>query len=275
LLLTTITGHLPRRPDEVTLGASTLRLVGSRVGSTVRIRVPTAEGRTRESAYKVVGTSAFPPDFGAGGLGTGAVFTLDGLETAQCGSGRHTEDCRRQAVANGTILIKVAPGAAGQRALGSIGREYPTQIEYPMPPNDLVNFGQAVNFPLILSVIVALFGAATLAHVLVVSVARRRRESGILKTLGFVRRQVAFTVAWQTTTVGLVGVVAGVQLGIALGRYVWREFAKNLGVVSIPVVSGAAMGVVVLGTLVVAAALAVWPARMAAGSPAGTLLREE
>src|ERR1700733_12428372 len=109
-----------------------------------------------------------------------------------------------------------------------------------MPPDDLVNFGEAVNFPLILSVVVALFGAATLAHVLVVSVARRRREAGILKAIGFVRRQVALTVAWQTTTVGLIGVVVGVPLGIALGRLVWRLFAQNLGVVPIPVVSGLA-----------------------------------
>jgi hypothetical protein len=275
LLLTTITGHLPRQRNQVTLGASTLRLVGAHVGSTVRIRVPTAGGGVRSAGYKVVGTSAFPPDFGAGGLGTGAVFTIDGLLAAQCGSGAQAKVCQQQAGANGTFLIKVVPGPAGQRALGSIGRKYPTQIEYPMPPDDLVNFGQAINFPLILSVIVALFGVATLAHVLVVSVTRRRRESGILKTLGFLRRQVALTVVWQTTAIGLIGLIAGVPLGIALGRYVWREFAQNLGVVPIPLVSAAATGIIVLGTLVVAAALALWPARMAARPHASTLLREE
>jgi ABC-type lipoprotein release transport system permease subunit len=90
-----------------------------------------------------------------------------------------------------------------------------------------------------------------------------------------VRRQVALTVIWQTTAIGLIGVIAGVPLGIALGRYVWREFAQNLGVVPIPLVSAAATGIIVLGTLVVAAALAIWPAWMAAKPQASTLLREE
>ena len=46
-----------------------------------------------------------------------------------------------------------------------------------------------MNFPLILGFMLALFGVATLLHLLVVSVARRRHETGLLKALGFVRRR--------------------------------------------------------------------------------------
>lgn len=52
-----------------------------------------------------------------------------------------------------------------------------------------------------------MFGAATLMHALVVGVGRCRRETGLLKVLGFVRRQAAFAVSWQTTTVAAVGLV--------------------------------------------------------------------
>ncbi len=277
MLLTTISGHLPERSDQVTLGASTMRLLGAHVGSMVRISSPTAHGRNDESSYRVVGTSAFPPDFGAGGLGTGALFSIGGLATAECGSGPTAQSCARGVTSSfgTTLLVSVTPDATGRRALLSLAHTYPTQIEYPTPPNDLVNFGQAVNFPLILSVIVALFGAATLGHVLVVSVSRRRRESGILKALGFVRRQVFSTVIWQTTTISLIGIVLGVPIGIALGRFVWRAFAQNLGVVPVSLVPGAATGFVVLGTLAVAAVLAVGPARLAARDRASALLRDE
>jgi FtsX-like permease family len=278
MLLTTINGHLPEHRNQITLGASTLRQVGARVGSLVRITSPAVQGGKHQSSYRVVGTSAFPPDFGAGGLGTGAVFTIDGLAAAECGSGPAARSCERGATFGAfgtTYLISVTPDAAGQRALQALARQYPSQIESPMPPNDLVNFGQAVNFPLILSLIVALFGAATLGHVLVVSVARRRRDSGILKALGFLRRQVFATVVWQTTTIGLIGIVVGVPTGIALGRVVWRAFAENLGVVPVALVPGAATGIVVLGTLTAAAVLALWPARMAARDQASALLREE
>jgi ABC-type lipoprotein release transport system permease subunit len=59
---------------------------------------------------------------------------------------------------------------------------------------------------------------AALAHLLVVSVARRRTESGLLRALGMVRRQLAAIVFWQATTVAVVAVAAGIPLGIAAGR---------------------------------------------------------
>jgi ABC-type lipoprotein release transport system permease subunit len=91
-----------------------------------------------------------------------------------------------------------------------------------------------VNFPLILSAALILFGMATLAHYLVVSVTRRRRETGLHKALGFVRRQAAVAVFWQTTTVALAGIVIAVPAGIVAGRLIWQAFAANLGVVAVP-----------------------------------------
>jgi ABC-type lipoprotein release transport system permease subunit len=70
-----------------------------------------------------------------------------------------------------------------------------------------------VNFPLIFGTVLILFGVATLVHFLTVSVIRRRRETGLLKALGFVCPQAAFAVFWQTTTVALAGIVIGVPAG--------------------------------------------------------------
>ena len=67
-----------------------------------------------------------------------------------------------------------------------------------------------MNFPLLFGGLLVLFAVAALMHVLVVSVARRRRETGLLKALGFIRRQVAFAVSWQATTTALLGIIAGV-----------------------------------------------------------------
>ena len=102
-----------------------------------------------------------------------------------------------------------------------------------------------MNFPLILGFVLALFGVATLLHLLVVSVARRRHEIGLLKALGFVKAQVGATVCWQASTVALVGIVVGTPLGIAAGQAVWRAFATNLGAVPdsiVPVEVIAALG---------------------------------
>jgi ABC-type antimicrobial peptide transport system permease subunit len=139
----------------------------------------------------------------------------------------------------------------------------------------LVNFGEAVNFPLIFGAVLILFGAATLTHFLVVSVVRRRREVGLLKALGFVRRQVVFSVSWQTTTVALVGIVVGVPAGIAVGRLVWRVFANNLGVVPVPVVIVWVIAAVAVGTVLIANVLAIGPALVASRSHPASLLKTE
>jgi ABC-type antimicrobial peptide transport system permease subunit len=119
----------------------------------------------------------------------------------------------------------------------------------------------------------ALFGAATLVHLLVVSVARRRREAGLLKALGFVKGQIASAVAWQATTLALVGIVIGTPIGLVLGRLVWRVFASNLGVVPVSVVPVWLIVGLVAGVIVVANLLAIAPALAAARTNPALLLR--
>ena len=265
LLLTTITGRLPEAPGEVTLGATTLREAGAHVGSLVRVSVPNASGGTRTSTYRVVGVTSFPPDFGTGGLGTGAVFDFAGFG-ARCAPGTKPGRCAIDETYNGAgvILVRTASSVAGRTALNRLVAAHAGDVVAPVAPTNLVNFGQSVNFPVILGSVLIVFGVATLLHVLVVSVTRRRQEIGLLKSLGFFRRQVAFTVLWQTTTVALIGLVGGVPLGVAIGRLVWRAFANYLGVVPVEVVTLREIVSIALGTLVVANLLAAvrrsWPA---------------
>jgi ABC-type antimicrobial peptide transport system permease subunit len=123
--------------------------------------------------------------------------------------------------------------------------------------------------------VLIVFGIATLVHVLVVSVARRRREAGLLRALGLVRRQIAYSVWWQTTTIALVGLVVGLPVGIVVGRIIWQEFARSLGVLPESVVVPWVIVTIAAGTVVVASALAVVPAVVAARARPASLLRSE
>jgi hypothetical protein len=277
LLLTPTDGRLPTAADEVSLGTTTLRQARAHVGSLVRVTITRPQGGTRSSMYRVVGITSFPPDFGTGGLGTGAVFSFAGISGSSCPAGTARQACLVRTVFEygGAFLVRTVPGTTGQAAVGRLARAYPGDVSYPLPPTNLVNFGEAVNFPFILGLVLILFGVATLLHVLVVSVTRRRREVGLLKALGFVRRQVAFTLSWQTTTVAVIGIVIGVPAGVAIGRLVWRVFADNLGVVPVPVVAGWVVAIVALGTLAVANLLAIGPALVAARTRPAALLRSE
>ncbi len=274
--ITLTSGRVPQG-NEVILGSTTLRQVGAHVGSSVTVGVAGSSGHTQSRTYRVIGTAVFPPDFNSQGLGTGAGFSLEGFLGSQCPPGMARPACELQAVIGlgGSFIVQAAPNPQGRAALAQLARTYPSAINFPAPPTNLVNFGESVNFPLIFGLVVALFGVATLIHFLVVSVARRRREIGLLKTLGFVRRQVALSVSWQATTIVLVGILIGVPVGLALGRAVWRLFAENLGVFPVTVVNGWLILLIALGSLVLANVLSLGPAVIAARSPSATLLRTE
>jgi hypothetical protein len=275
-LLSTVTGHLPDGDGQVALGASTMRQVGAYVGSVVPITVTTPSGGKRTGAFRVVSQVSFPVLSGTSGLGSGAEFTISGYTDAVCPSGPTQARCRQavEETGNGGILASVVPGPRGKAAVRHYANTYPALTTLPITPTSLVNFGDAVNFPLIFGVMLALFGAATLLPLLVVSVARRRREVGLLKVLGFVNRQVASAVAWQATALALVGIVVGVPVGLAVGEAVWKVFASNLGVVPVAVVPVWLVVGLVVGVLVAANLLAIAPALAASRSRPGQLLRE-
>ena len=80
---------------------------------------------------------------------------------------------------------------------------------------------------------------------------------------------------WQATTVAVVAIAAGIPLGIAAGRAIWRVFAISLGVVPVPVVQAWLIVALAAGALIAAIALAAVPAMSAARSRPGQLLRTE
>jgi hypothetical protein len=278
LLLSTVTGSAPIANGEVGLGASTMRRVGARVGSVIPVTVELPSGGTRTTHFRVVSQVSFPADFGNGGLGTGAVFSMSGYLDAACPPGPAQATCR-DAVNQSqppTVLARAASGPGGQAAIARYGRAHSSVAQFPVVPTSLVNFGQAVNFPLILGLALAVFGAATLLHLLVVSVVRRRRETGLLRAIGFVRSQVVSAVCWQATTVALVGIAVGVPLGVGVGRAIWRAFATDLGVVPVTTVTLWWLTALGFGVLVMANLLALSPAWAAAGRQTpGALLRTQ
>jgi hypothetical protein len=276
MLLSTVDGRLPTGEDEMTMGVTSLHQIGAHVGSVVRVTVQVPTGGSRTAPFRVVGTASFPSDAGGGGLGAGSAFTMTGYVNAVCPPGRDVSTCRRSFAASQDFVV-LAKAKSGPEGQADIAR-YVAQGSATRPtiPTSLLNFGEAVNFPLILGCVLAVFGVATLLHLLVVSVVRRRREMGLLKALGFVSTQVGATVLWQATTIALVGIVVGVPLGIVVGRAIWIAFATNLGVVPVVAVPGLTIAALALGVMVIANALAIVPAMTSARrQSAGQLLRAE
>jgi FtsX-like permease family len=274
-LLSALDGRLPRGDRDIMLGVATMHATGARVGGTVQVTVADPAGIPHEVRFHVIGRASM--NAGTGGLGNGAVMTTSAFVSAQCPAGPRQPACQRT-VRRGlvmVVLVRAAPGAVGRAALARHTGKYPGFTHRPAKPTVLVNFGESVNFPLLFALALSVFGAATLLHLLLVSVASRRVEAGLLKALGFVRRQVAAAVCWQATAVALIGIAVGVPAGIAAGRVLWLVFATNFGVVPVAVVEPVLITALAAGVLAVANLLAAVPALLAARSRPAQLLRAE
>lgn len=277
-LLSVIDGAPPRGDGQIMLGAATMRALRAGTGGRVEVTAPgSGTGPGRVASFVVTGRASFSPQYGTGGLGNGAILTFSGLARAQCGPPPGHAGCVRRA-RSGTIyavLVRPAAGRAGAAALARYKTRFRSLVTAAATPTDLTNFGESVNFPLLFSALLSLFAAATMLHLLLVSVARRRTEAGLLKVLGFVRWQIAAVVGWQATAVALAGIAAGVPLGIAAGKAAWRLFATSFGVVPVAVVPGWTLVLLVAAVLIAANLLAVLPALIAARSRPARLLRAE
>jgi predicted lysophospholipase L1 biosynthesis ABC-type transport system permease subunit len=88
----------------------------------------------------------------------------------------------------------------------------------------------------ILAALLAAGALVALAVTVAAEARRRSRDFALLRTLGFVRRQVMAVVVWQAGVCVALGTLVGLPLGIAAGRFLWSRFAGQLYVVPHPAV---------------------------------------
>jgi ABC-type lipoprotein release transport system permease subunit len=269
-------GRPPSAATEVALGAKTLRRLGAHVGDTIEVGITGAP----QQAVTVVGRTVIPALVGGDArLGEGALLSVAGMR-------RLAPKSLAGAITASDVYLRVTPGADTSLVLARLkarvwpqGGRDPSVLPFAVlnreTPSDILNFGRVENLPFVLAAILAALAAATLAHMLVSAIRRRRRDVAVLKTVGFVRRQVVAAIAWQATTLASVAILVGVPLGVAAGRWTWAVFADRLGVVREPVIPVAPVLLTIPATLLAANLVALLPARLAVRTEPARVLRTE
>jgi hypothetical protein len=253
-----IAGRSVLANDEIVLGPLTRERLDVGIGEDVTV----AFGR-RSQRLRVVGEAVFPDLGDLGQLGTGALTTLDALARLTPIPPRNVYLVDFDTAAPGDALRNLTEGVR------------PFDTSPPQVPRDLSSYGRVEELPLLLAGVMSVLAIATLTHTLLVTIRRRRRELAILKVLGFVRRQVRATVAWQASTLGAAAVALGIPLGVVVGRQLWAAWSSDLGLVAPPVVPLLAIMAVAGGALAVVNAVAILPAAIAARRHPATGLRSE
>jgi hypothetical protein len=249
-------GRAPQADDEILLGSQTD--AAAHLGQLVTVHVGDTAMRMR-----LVGRGVLPVVSDTSRLGVGAWMRFAGLR-GLIGQGAQYD----------TLFVRfngdTAQGLAHLTALFGVNG-----VQTPQKPDQLIGFGDVPALPAILGGVLAVGAIATLGHAVLTSVRRRRRELAIFKTLGFVRGQVALTVAWQTSTIAAIAALVGIPLGVAVGRWAWTVFASQQGTVAEPVVPLWTVLLLLPAALLLANLVAAIPGRFAARTSPALVLRTE
>ncbi|MCU1426406.1 MAG: hypothetical protein JWL83_406 [Actinomycetia bacterium] len=254
-------GRPPTTPDEIMLASHTIAALHRTIGDRVRVAVGTHQASLR-IVGRMMNTSA--GDVLTGRLDQGGVVTLDAL--------------RRLAPTNTMVtlfVVNYAPGADQHAGYMSLQRDFGHVVLRHIAAQDVENVGRVAALPALLAALVALLAVAALAHALVTGVGRGRKDLAIARACGFVRRQLAATVLWQTWWLTLAGLVVGVPLGIIIGRSAWKIVAEQIGTTVNPIVPALAIVLVIPAVLIGTSATAAIPAWKASRVAPATALRGE
>ena len=263
-------GRPPRTSNEMVLGTSTLRRLNLQVGDDAATTI-----NGKRTSLHIVGRAVFPHfgqgSFAATDLGEGALLTADAL-SPPASSARQIALMRFTAGTNHERDLKEA-----QRSLTGYcrGIDQSTCLVSNQRPSDIADLARVEETPLVLALVLGLFGLAVLAQLVVLYCRRRRRDLAVLKTMGVLRRQVYAITYWQTSALAAVSLLIGLPLGIAVGRWIWDIFAANVGVATDAAIPTWTILLVVPILVVVANLVALTPARRSANMHPAELLRSE
>lgn len=248
--LTLTSGRLPAADDEVFMGPSVLRNLGLHVGEEVPIA---------GHPFTIVGYGLIPV-LGDVDASKTAVFTPAGLRAAQgqiqdyyLWFDDHSPDHEATTWAD-THVGQTAP---------------------PAPPPVVRNLADIDRMPLLLALFVGFLAVAALIHATVTTVRWRRRDLAVLRVIGFSGRQVRSTVRWQAWVPVLLGLLVGLPVGVAVGRWVWALVARGPGAPGDATIPIAALVLLVPAALLFAALVAALPGRAAARVHPAVALRAE
>jgi hypothetical protein len=253
-------GRAPAAVDEIALGARTMDSLHLHVGD----RVPVSTGG-RPRAMLVTGRLLLTPSVvnDSVSLGQGAVVTDETLKALGA-----------QVPVN-VFLVHFPAGVDHATEFARLQSEFPGTVLPAVRPPDIENLRRVDHLPALLAALFALIALLTVGNTLINTVSRRRHDVAVLRTLGFLKRQVSAMVAWQATTFAVLAILFGLPIGAAIGRLMWTVVTNRLGLPPDSVVPAVQLGLVALVALVLVNVIAVFPRVLATRRPPAAVLHAE
>ena len=258
-----VRGRMPSGPREIALGPKTADHHGLDIGDLVSVTDPAAPDGERETV--LVG-EVLMPTMDDNAFNEGIAMTPDALAAVAQTAGFNQP------------VVRFAEGIDEDEAAGRVRHRLPEAISvysFSSPPADIAHLAGVQFLPRVLGLFLGLLAIAAVGHALASSVRRRRHDLGVVRSVGFVARDVLRALTAQSWTLVAIGLALGIPLGIALGRVSWQLVAEQIGVRATADTSPLTLLVVALVACFAAAVLSVPPGVAAARQRAVDALRAE
>lgn len=253
-------GRLPRTSDELALGSQSAAARDLDVGDEVAIEGEgLLEDRARVTGIVVL-PSIGPMQADAATPGRGVLLPDDAFDT--------------EFVA--PLVSFVGIDAADGVDVGALRDDLvddfwswefydiPRTLPDPVRPPEITNAGSIRVVPLLVGALVGTAIVVGFVAVMAFAARERRRDLALLRTLGFTDRQLRRSLRIQSVVTAVFTCCVGTVAGIVVGRFAWRRFATELGVVPDPSAPMLALGAVLIGAALVGLVAAVFPGVYAA-----------
>ena len=262
-----VSGRMPAARDEIVLAPISAQQLHAKTGSVIKLAGGGAPVTERVSGIGFVPTGPHN-DYSDGGWLTPAGYSrlFAGAHYAlQVPRGHGERAPRRQPHRRGATAEQ---GGRPSRRTADAGRPGPAGRR-----TDVIRDLEAL--PLALAAFLAVLAVAAIGYAVTAAVIRRRHDLAVLQALGLTRRQTRLAVATQATVLALAGLLFGIPLGLALGRFIWRDVTGIALLAYRPPLAVWALVLIAPAAVLVVNLVAVWPQWRAIRMRAGQVLRAE
>ena len=239
-----VDGRLPKADDEIALGSEAMSVLGVGIGDSFQPPLgrgdgqgssPDAIGPLRVVGRVVVNDNGTElSNGGAGGVITNGLFDrIDPLTVPQ------------------DVLVRLAPGTDLATAVAELRPEFAGIIGLARPQADVRNLERVKPELRVVAPVVIVFAIAALTHALITTVRVRRRDLAIMRAIGFTAAQVSASIGWHAAFVQIVGLAAGIPIGVIAAQWGWRSVESHLGIIPDSSIPWATIVFVVVGTVVI------------------------
>jgi hypothetical protein len=259
-------GAPPAQAGDLVLAPATARRLGARVGSVVPMAGDRGVRQLRVTGIGFAMESSTDP-YDNGGWVTGA-----GYDTLVSGFKEHGALVALRPDADPS---PAGPAGARLERLAAAAAGGPLTVITPFQPRQLGEISDVRVLPTLLGGFLAVLAVGAVGYALVAAVSRRSRDIAVLRALGMTPAQSRWAALTQATVFTAAGLLAGIPLGVAAGRALWRVTAAFIPLDYQPPDAGRLLLLTIPAVLACGLLLALVPGRRAARLRASQVLRGE